>query len=292
MTSNSTRRLAILSALAITFGAWAQTAQDVQKKMASKEYRDALRMIADALTRRDAKDEKTRYQLLMMRGECQLQLGQRMEAVSAFEGAAKSASNTAEAATARANIVLMKASPANKYMAKTGTAQIDILDPESRKQAFAALRDDLLSANQQKIDAAIHDDTLVPTMKILPTVLDIAYLEYATSGSAENTHTELKALGEHARSLMGAELSRIRHQTERAEDISNSPSNNGRRGLTSTERDELRKSIDYVTQISHTAREARRRAIDLGFDGAPWESIIADADDLLERQQGVLAIAQ
>ncbi len=286
------RRFAVLLAFAGSFAAHAQTIQDVQKTMDSKDYRDALRTISDALARRDAKDEKTRYQLLMMRGECQLQLGQRMEAGSAFEGAAKSASNTAEAATARANIVLMKASPANKYMAKTGTAQIDILDSESRKQAFAALRDDLLSANQQKIDAAMHDDTLVPTMKILPMVLDIAYLEYATSGSAEKTHTELKQLGEHARSLMGGELSRIRHQTERAEDLSNSYLNNGRRGLTSTERDELKKSIDYVTQICHTAREARRRAIDLGFDGAPWEPIIADADDLLERQQGVLAIAQ
>jgi hypothetical protein len=283
--------VAVVCLLIASACASAQTPDEMKKQMDAGQYREALRSIGEALSKRKASDDQARYQLLMMRGECQLQLDQRADAASAFESAAKSAGNIVDAAMARANVVLIRASAGSKYAPKSGGDAIDIKNAESRKQAYSTLRDDLLKANESKIQAAMHDNTLAPTMKILPTVLDIAYLEYASSGSAENTHTALKELGDHARSLMRAELNRLRRQANLAEDVSNSASYGGRRGLNTTERDGLQQSIDYVTQIAQTAREARRRARALGFDGSAWEPIIADADDLLELQKGVLAIA-
>src|SRR3954469_1653237 len=80
----------------ITVASRAQTSgetktADIKKTMDAHDYRQALRMVTDALTQRDAKDENGHYQLLMLRGECQLQLDQRMEAIAAFEAAGKSA---------------------------------------------------------------------------------------------------------------------------------------------------------------------------------------------------------
>src|SRR4051812_25368080 len=76
----------------------AQSAADIKKKMDAHDYREALRMVGDALSHRDAKDEAVRYELLMLRGECQLQLSQRMEAIAAFDAAGKSASTITDTA--------------------------------------------------------------------------------------------------------------------------------------------------------------------------------------------------
>lgn len=98
-------------------------------------------------------------------------------------------------------------------------------------------------------------------------------------------------MGSRARELMSGELRRVRYHVSALELASNSTSDYVRRGLYSTERDAVQQDIDYVTKIGQTARDARRRAQELGYDGAAWESVIADCDDLVDRARALLSVS-
>jgi len=266
------------------------TLQDVQQKMDAGQYQDALRLISPLLA--SAGDNNgTRYQLLMLRGEALLQSQQRVPAANVFDVAAKIAPDAKATAAARANVLLLRASPDNKYTPKSGGTPIDILQPASRKEAFAAMRADLAAALKPKYTAALKSDSLVPMMNVLPSMLDQAYLEFAADGSAPKTHEDLQAMGSRARELMSGELRRVRYHVSALELASNSTSDYVRRGLYSTERDAVQQDIDYVTKIGQTARDARRRAQELGYDGAAWESVIADCDDLVDRARALLSVS-
>jgi hypothetical protein len=265
----------------------------VRQRVASGQYQDALRLISQQLTRtaRD-KDNPDRYDLLMLKGESLLQLGQRASAGDAFDQAAKAAPDIRGTALARANALLVRSAPNNKYKPKSGGASaqpIDILNPESRKQAFAALREDKLAALAPKLKKAEDAKSLPPMIDVLPAVLDCGYLEGASSGAAPQTRAALAEMGAHARDLMTAELRRLRYRVDQMEDLANSFINDDltRRGLFSNERQELTDDIAYLKQIEQTARDARRRARELGFDGAAWEPIAADAADLADRAQAL-----
>jgi hypothetical protein len=268
----------------------APTLQDAQKKLDAGQYQDALRIISPLLASA-GDDNNVRYQLLMLRGEALLQLQQRLPAANAFDVAVKFAPDAKAKAAARANALLLRASPDNKYVPKAGGEPIDILNPVSRKAAFVALRKDLLAAVTPKYTAALNSNSLVPMMNVLPSILDLAYLEFAADGSAPQTHNDLKAMGARARELMNGELRRIRYQLDALEAASNSTTDYGRRGLTSDERAMVQNNIEYVTKIGQTARDARRRAQALGYEGAAWEPVIADCDDLVDRAQAMLSVS-
>jgi hypothetical protein len=281
----------ILASAQIGFAQTAPTTiQDVQKKMDAGKYQDALGLISPLLLSA-GDDNSARYQLLMLRGEALLQTQQRVPAANVFDVAAKFAPDARAASAARANVLLLRASPDNKYTPKSGGTPIDILNPESRKEAFTALRADLAAALRPKYTAALKSDSLVPMMAVLPSVLDQAYLEFAADGSAPKTHEDLKAMGNRARELMNGELRRVQYHVRALELASNSTSDYERRGLYSNERDSLQQDIDYVTKIGQTARDARRRAQELGYEGAAWEPVIADCDDLIDRARALLSVS-
>jgi hypothetical protein len=265
--------------------------RDAQQKFDAGQYPDALKVIAQALSKGTPTGESPeRYQLLMLRGECLIRTGQRAPAAAAFDAANKSAPDVPSAALARANALLVRASPQNKYTPKdTANPPIDITSPDPRKIAFAFFREDQARIVQPKVDKALAGTTLPPMIEVLPSLLDVAYLEYAARGNAEQTKASLMALGARARELMKGELKRVRHEIDVLEEVSNTYDGSGRRGFYSNERTSLQASHDYVVQIEQAARQARRRVMDLGFDGAVWEPIIADAADLADLAQALLS---
>jgi hypothetical protein len=275
-----------------TLAADSAAVQEARKFVQAKQYPDALKTISQALAiSRPTDPSGDRYDLLMLRGECLIQSNQRLAAANAFDMAVKSAPDHPGAAVARANALLVRASPSGKYIPKTpGQQPIDISDADSRKLAFAAMRDDLRAALQPKLSAALAGTTLTPMMAVLPSLLDLANLEYASDGSLTKTSPDLVELGARARELMQAELRRISYEMNSLEEASNSTDMLNRRGLTSPQRQSLSETADYVRQIGETARNARQHARDLGFDGAPWEPIIADSDDLADRIHGILSV--
>src|SRR5436190_497403 len=263
---------------------------DAQQKLDAGQFKDAITVVTQALTRtRPDDDSAQRAQLLTIKGEALLRMGQTATAASTFDMAVKSAPDVRTAALARANGLLIRAASQGKYRPKSGGGQpIDIIDPESRKQAFAALREDLSRTVKPKMQSALNGKTLPPLLDVLPAVMDLGYLEYAATGSAPTARDDLKELGARARELMNSELRKLRHQIDVLEDASNSQDNWNRRGLFSNERNWLANQVPYLRKIETTARDARSRARELGFDGAVWEPIIADAGDQADRAQAML----
>lgn len=288
---------AVLPALGISssaFSADSGLVQEIRQKVDAKQYQDAQRQITTALSAIRSDDEGTdRFQLLMLRGECLLQTGQRASAVTAYELALRCAPDTRGAALARAHVLLLKASFNNQYKPKQGanTTPIDILDRESRKAAFAAMREDQAKTLAPGLRTAMQAHTLPPMLNVLQPLLDVGYLEYASKGSAEETRAELQSLGMRARELINADLRRIRRETSTLEIAANSAASDyTRRGLFSQERTQAKETIEYLKKIEQTARDVRRRAIELGFDGSAWEPIIAESADVADRLQALLDV--
>jgi hypothetical protein len=131
----------------------------------------------------------------MLKGECHLQTKATRLALEAYAAAIKEAPSDRERALAAAQEMLIKSSKAFAYTPKTtaapapqpGTdkprpAPIDILNPDSRKKAFAALLADELAANDAKFKSAKASKALPPIAQMFPTLAMMEGLELAASG--------------------------------------------------------------------------------------------------------------
>ena len=110
--------LALLPARALA--ADSPAVQEARQRVESKQYTEALKVISQALTNSQPTDPSgDRYELLLLRGECLIQINQRPAAAAAFDMAFKSAPDSRAAAVARANALLVRAAPTGKYVPKT-----------------------------------------------------------------------------------------------------------------------------------------------------------------------------
>jgi hypothetical protein len=274
------------------------TLPEAQAKFDAGEYRDALRLISQALSASQQQPEQ-RYSLLMLRGETMLRLGERSSAIDAFRAAAEAKAGPKQTAIARATSALVRRSQNNKYRPMSAGASaepIDILDPTSRTKAFAALYADTQASNQPKVQQAMNATTLPPIVEVIQPLLDQGAMEYLATGSAPQTRQTLTELGDHARGLMNSELQRVSHRIDQLRDTAGSITGDqwgfGQRGLQIPEQRELQDLVTYVRQIQTTAQHARARARELDFDGSAWEPIISDAADLADRGEAVLGNQQ
>ena len=275
---------------------------DVQKLVDQGQYRPALQQIAKMLPQMQQSDPATRqqrYTLLMLRGECLLQLGQRSYAAQAFDAAGHAAPDPKSGAVARANAVLVRRSTGNFYKPKGGGAPIDTLSANSRKKAMLALDADMFAAIQPKVEAAINGNTLTPMIDLLPAMSDMDALECTANGSPGQTRQQLMAMGQRARELMNREIRRVGLRFDELMSLSDSSWWGGsgytvtagqtvRRSFTTPQLNELQSSLAYLQQIESTARQARQFAREMGLDGKAWEPVIADSDDLIDRFNAVL----
>jgi len=262
---------------------------DAKQKMDAGQYADALQSIAKSLAATSKEtDAVERYQLLMLKGEGLLHTGAFDLAAGAFDSAAYTATDNRDVIAARADALLVRASPTGKYRPDAVAEPIDIVNPESRKKAFAAMRQNLAKSVKPQLEKALASPTLQPMIDLLPSMLDLAHLDMALDGSVTTTKDDLLKLGVRARELMNTELRRVSIRMAVMENAANSWDGGFRRGLNSNERNDLRDTVTYLQRIDSTARTARRRAIELGFDGKAWEPIIADAGDLAERAKAIL----
>jgi hypothetical protein len=274
-------------------GAKCDAITEARKTFDAGDYRQALREISKGLSLtapEPTPDEK--YQLLMLRGESLLRLGEGAYASDAFEAATNAATDLRKAATAKATAVLITLSSGQVYQPTGGSGEpIPIVPPDSRKLAMRAAFKDLRDRHMPAIQRALEGDTLPPMLELVPRLGDMCVLEFASQGQATQTTQILRAFGEHARSLMDAELRRVHRRVASLDELANSlidvdrgwGSRLNRRGLRTPERADLQELTEYTARIRGAALHGRRIARSFGLEGEDWDPVLAEADEVLDR---------
>src|SRR5688500_18185914 len=119
-------RIQFLLLAGVMFAARAMAQQEVsfdaaRVDAASGDHRAALQKIAKLLSSYKAPPPAERYEILMLKAECQLQLKDRMGSVTTFKSAAKSAGDLNQLAAARANAVIVERSSNGAYKSAFGS---------------------------------------------------------------------------------------------------------------------------------------------------------------------------
>jgi hypothetical protein len=263
-----------------------QTIEDAQADYASGDYPACLRKVAARLNSNAVKrDSPERYDLLMLRGECLVRLKQRGPAAEAFEKAAavtKGRGDLPRTADATALAALVKASPDLKYTPRTrsGGSAIDVAEPGTRREAMAALFEDLKTQLAPDVEKALQDKSLTSTHRRLKQFWELYAVEFAATGAATSTESTLQDVGGHARGLIAEELERLVTRLEHLGDLAGEPvwgaNVIGYRGLKTSEQNEIRKMADYLMEIQRTVENGRRIARALGRTGDNWDVLLAD----------------
>ena len=265
---------------------------DAQSAYSAGEYQDCLRKISTLLSSTSIKPGSTeRYDLLMMRGECMLKMKQPVAAATAFDAAANIRKNQVDLpriANAEAMQALVKASKGLKYKPRNsppGDEGIDIVAPDSRKQAFGAMFEDRRGEVMPGVVKALADTSLTPLQKLMPEMWEVYVLEFAATGETKQTSDDLKKLGEHARELIGGELKHISGRIEQLNNLASEPNiarnfgsgdQVGYRGLNSNERKELQELADYLVNIQKVTEKGRRISRQLGGQIEAWDALLAE----------------
>ena len=269
---------------------------DAQSDFNAGQYRSCLQKISSSLTGSTAKPGSSqRYDALMLRGECMLQLKRGDLAADAFESAAravKAEGDLKRVAAAKAVAVLIRESTQLKYKSAQKSEPVDIVQPSSRSEAMKALLEDRLAALTPEVDKATQGTSLVPMEKLVPALRDLYSVELTVSGETTRTMALFKVLGERARNLIHAELDRCEARIDELYELAGEPTIGaggnvvrGYRGLTSPERDELHGIADTLVKIERVAQVARRLSRTLGGATEAWETILADCVEVRDRAQ-------
>jgi hypothetical protein len=287
--------LAVFACVTAALAAPAGGVDDAKAAFDSGDYRACLKKVSSALSSNSVRrDSPERYDLLMLRGESLLRLKQRAAAVTAFEGAAgimKGRADVPRAAAATATAALVKASQDLAYQSRSpaGAAGIDVVEPASRVRAMQAFFADLDAELSPRIEAALRDSSLVPTDQLLRKAWELYAVDTAAHGRASSTEAKLQQLGEHARSLIAAELERIITRLDQLNDLAGEPTwvaaGMSYRGLRTAEREELRRAADNLVKIQRTVEGGRRISRALGRSGEQWDALLADCATARESAQ-------
>jgi hypothetical protein len=278
----------------------APTMDDIRKEFDAKHYQAALQLIYQGLSAQgEAANAYDRYELYALRGECLLNLKSARYAQQAFEDAVPAANDPRRKALAVATASLIKNAPNYVYVPKTASdaAPIDIIKPESRTKAMNALYQDLRASTEPRVERARNANTLPPMQALLPDLLQMAALEMTLTGKMDQTRPLFKELGVRARELISGETKRTRIQLEQANGVlyGERISVTGDiqpRALGTDDRQQLMDIASYAKRLEDAARRGRQIAQTLGDPGTAWDSIIAEADELLDRLDVILTRGQ
>jgi hypothetical protein len=204
------------------------TMQEVQALYEQKQWQPLLQKSSRLLSLRGPVAQNyDRYQILMWRGEAQLQLKSSPQALSSFKDASDETKEPEKSATARATALLIKRSNNGKFTRKSPTTQpgagktIDILDPVKRKDALGALADDEAAALEPKVKAASGGTSLKPIADMFQAVRDLRDAELAAAGATPRTDAIIGPLAEHATKLSGDEVKRLKQRVDKIEKSAN-----------------------------------------------------------------------
>jgi hypothetical protein len=195
------------------------TPDTLQKLYTDANYKDLVPKINKVLGLKGADAAQfKKYDLLVMKGDASLHLHSKAQAMEAFKSAASATTTADESSTAAATAELIRQSSPNlTYLRKTKTdkddkpSPIDIVEPESRKLAFAALQTDLLAKAKPKMDAAIKSSSLTQIAQAATDkdLVTLKAVEIAATGTPANTQQMLGDLGTRLTALLDANLEQL-----------------------------------------------------------------------------------
>ena len=272
------------------------TRQELQQMFDARQYHTTLQQIARILRARGAAaPAHDRDELQLLRGECFIQLGDRVQAIRAFTTAQQSADHQI-ALTGRANLLIIQASTNWKY--DTGSGTIDITDPQSRKQAMSALFSKELQKAQPAIRAAQNADSLAPILAIVPKLKDLVALEMTATGKDNDIFPQFAAVGARARDLIAGALQALDSQIAAIENRANETITSsvngsawwvpvGRRGLDSPDRAALEDAFNGAQQVHDVALQGQVTAEALNGHVQQWQELVSFATQVLTHARNV-----
>jgi hypothetical protein len=200
------------------------TPEEINPLIADANYKDALQKIAGALALRGEAGKKVdRHQLYMLKAECHLRMKAPTMAIESYVLAAKEATDDKARNLAAAHELLMRRQRGLAYKPTTQPkgqppVTIDILNPDNRKKAFAALYGDEVAALQPRLAAAKKSTSLVPLFELFKQIPKLEGIESAANSPADSmalapvaadapqTQKLLADLGEQSRKLIETSL--------------------------------------------------------------------------------------
>jgi hypothetical protein len=225
----------------------------------------------------------------MLKGECHLQLKDRVGARTAFKSAEKEAKDVKDMAAARAQALIVERSNSGRFTPAIGQGgePIPIILIDDRKRAMTMLQDELWAKYKPDVDAALRAEQLAPIEKIFSSIADIYSLELFVTGDSAKAGDVMRQLGAHTYELMTNDVAKKASRVDYLMQVANSAVDFGhgwastRTGLTSPQRNEVKEMIPYLTQVQKRASEYRGIASRLGGDEAKWNGLVADTTDAL-----------
>ncbi|HWP41371.1 MAG TPA: hypothetical protein VNL70_10635, partial [Tepidisphaeraceae bacterium] len=225
-------------------------------------------------------------------------------AADAFADAAKEPGQELDIATYAATAILIRRAPGGLYQPKSsepGAARpqpIDIVSPESRKQALAALFSEESEQVLARIESFKKRRTLPPVMEGLKQLTELRRLELAATGSDTTCQQALAELTAHTNNLLSDEMSRMSQEVQQIAQLANqttttTDTERGRqrtitrkRGLTSVEQKKL-------TDVIRTCRDIERACDELSAamptpQAGSFDASKASARQLASRAEQVL----
>jgi len=270
------------------------TPDSLRQLLNDKKYQEVVQKAAKALTVGGAAAQgQDRYDVLMIKGEAQIQLKQGAYAADTFDLAARTASKAADADAASALAELVRKSPGLKYVPAGHGTPIDIADPVNRKAALTALYADESAAQSPALRAAMEATTLGPITDAMKNMVLPRALEVAATGSDAHSAAALKLLATRARDIMAAAVKDRHDEVRRIYDAANSEATSGgvpgpptplKPGLSTRDRDTLKAIAHECDLIAATAKDMADTA---AVDGLT--AVVTDAQAVKEDAQRTLA---
>jgi len=269
------------------------TMPEIQKLFDDKLYAEALRAVSRITSLRQIPSDYDKYALLTLKAECHVRLRQHPLAVDGFEKAADATDDERARCVSLATALLLKKSTGFAYKPKSvadgkPVEPIDVIEPEPRKQALAALFEDEWKAKQAALKRARQSGSLPQLSSAVEIVSELRTLELAATGKDERCKDAVAEIVDAAADAIAAALPKmdaaVREIDRRAMEviINEKEGWSGPRGLTSNDMQELRtimgscektaQAIDALTRIADVGTRPRlkdlRREAELVFESA------------------------
>jgi hypothetical protein len=286
------------------------TVEEIQKALKTGDAPGALKGVNRLLQLRGkAAEGYDKYELLTLKGDVHLRMKATEAAAAAFRQAAAATEDPQQQAVAKATELLIKRSKTLAYTpkkaAKGGKAEpIDVVEPDSRAKALAALFVDEVTPLLPKAEAAKGANSVVPMIRAMADAREVEFLERAANGSADQITGIIHALGEQGEAMLGKVVEKATKRVDRITTLANEtehvrttiPTSSGgfrsvvvpkRRGIKNDDVAELKTIVDALDEVvAQAAALAQAR----GGETDSVEDLTDSAEDLKLHVQRMLRV--
>jgi hypothetical protein len=262
------------------------------------QYHSCLQWISRLLVLKgDAANGYDHGRLLLLRGDCQVQIGDGNRALAAYKEA-QAVRDPDTALAGLAGVLLIQNSRALSYKPK-GSGPIDLKDPDGWKKAAVDLFAVKYDAAEQAIDSAQGAQLLDSIISVMPQLAELAALDRASGGDGRRLAPTINKVDQRARDLMTRTLTPLDANTSRIEAAANeliavprrrdrSRMTQDRRGLLDADRNTLNQTISTASAVYQAALQGQEAARVLNGKQDAWQPIIDQAYTMMNHAQAVL----